>query len=103
MGRCPVAATVKRKGEPGRTPKIRAPLMRGVAGALGVSTRAASANRGGVFATRDWPRAATKRKMAVRGKSRSGFMGDRACSGTMKHEGPPFLLDRHQDEKNRPG
>ena len=29
IGRSPVAAIVKRKGDPGRTPKTRAPLMRG--------------------------------------------------------------------------
>ena len=29
IGRSPVAAIVKRKGDPGRTPKERAPLMRG--------------------------------------------------------------------------
>src|SRR5688572_8230082 len=35
-GRWPVAGTVKRKGEPGRTPKIFGPLIRGSAGGLGV-------------------------------------------------------------------
>jgi hypothetical protein len=36
IGRLPVAVTVKRKGLPGRTPKIRAPVSRGVSGAAGV-------------------------------------------------------------------
>ena len=38
MGRWPVAGMVKKKGEPGRTPKIFAPLMRGVGGDGGVRT-----------------------------------------------------------------
>src|ERR1700744_340976 len=42
MGRSPVAAMVKRKGEPGRTPKICALLMRGVGGAGGVRMTASS-------------------------------------------------------------
>ena len=36
IGRSPVAAMVNRNGDPGRTPKTFAPLMRGVAGAGGV-------------------------------------------------------------------
>ena len=36
IGRSPVAGIVNRNGEPGRTPKTLAPLMRGVAGAAGV-------------------------------------------------------------------
>ncbi len=36
IGRSPVAGIVNRNGEPGRTPKTFAPLMRGVAGAGGV-------------------------------------------------------------------
>ena len=40
MGRAPVAATVKRNSDPGRTPKIRAPLMRGVSAGAGVRIRA---------------------------------------------------------------
>jgi len=36
MGRMPVAAIRKRKGLPGRTPKRRGPLIRGVSRAGGV-------------------------------------------------------------------
>ena len=36
IGRSPVAGIVNKNGEPGRTPKTFAPLMRGVAGAGGV-------------------------------------------------------------------
>ena len=36
MGRSPVAGIVNKNGEPGRTPKIFAPLMRGVTGTGGV-------------------------------------------------------------------
>ena len=36
MGRSPVAAMVNKNGEPARTPKTSAPLIRGVAGGRGV-------------------------------------------------------------------
>ncbi len=36
IGSSPVAGIVNRKGQPGRTPKTFGPLMRGVAGGLGV-------------------------------------------------------------------
>ena len=42
MGRSPVAGTVNRKGEPGRTPNTRAPLMRGLGDGFGVNTTAGS-------------------------------------------------------------
>ena len=42
MGGSPVTGTVKRKGEPGRTPTTRAPLMRGFGEAFGVNTTAGS-------------------------------------------------------------
>src|SRR5260370_18492215 len=43
IGRSPVAATVNKNGEPGRTPKIAAPLMRGFGEAGGVKITAGSA------------------------------------------------------------
>ena len=42
MGRRPVAGIVNKKGWPGRTPKTRAPLIRGAAGAFGVRITASS-------------------------------------------------------------
>ena len=36
MGRSPVAGIMNKNGEPGRTPKTLAPLIRGAAGAAGV-------------------------------------------------------------------
>src|ERR1017187_4951262 len=49
MGRSPVAGIVNKNGEPGRTPKIFAPLMRGVSGAGGV--RISAAGKGTARAT----------------------------------------------------
>ena len=42
IGRWPVAGMVNRNGCPGRTPKTLAPLIRGVAGGLGVRITASS-------------------------------------------------------------
>jgi len=44
IGRSPVAAMVNKNGEPGRTPKIVAPLMRGFGEAVGVKITAGSAS-----------------------------------------------------------
>ena len=42
IGRSPVDVTVKRNGEPGRTPNKRAPVIRGVGAGFGVRTTASS-------------------------------------------------------------
>jgi hypothetical protein len=49
IGRAPVAGMVNRKGVPGRTPKIRVPLIRGSGEGLGVKITAGS--RGGETAS----------------------------------------------------
>jgi hypothetical protein len=45
MGLFPVAGIVKRKGDPGRTPKILAPLICGAGPGLGVRMSASSADK----------------------------------------------------------
>src|SRR5690349_19822758 len=99
IGRSPVAGTVKKKGEPGRTPTTRAPLMRGSGEALGVSTTAGS--RTGAIAPPQHP--ALPKGLAVAGdfEHDAASLTNLIVDADRGHE--PFPLAFQRDAKRAGG